>query len=338
MITLEEMFNNIGLYDTQTYVLFSQANGTTAGNNSFTATEDGLKIFDFFFPPNDSIRSKCKICKQANSFSVEFETPYQSFINGKIGGGSPYFSFGASTLPNNNRNPDSCYFSFDSTNRIRTQLDHSLLPKPQVAYVIDKNEKSSFIIHYVFTCDYSSLHKEEMSLLVEVFPPKVCITKIGQEPDPSVLMDDLSGKYDSVLSLFGAEKDFSNALRSHSLGLSVGSCCYMRRVLEKIINKYSKELNVKTEGKRTSEIITELSEKGVFADTPKEMLSTLYSNLSCGIHELPDEKIAEYYETLNAAVVITLQDELNKTELEKTKKAVTRNLGMISCELSSKKQ
>lgn len=217
MSTLEEFFNGRGLYDPLKMILFDK--GPKVGSDdTYKLSEEGKSLHDFLFPSTGTIITKCKTCKAVMPFSVS--ATFYGFRNASISEMDPISSFfiGKATARGTISNIYLMLSSGDSA--FFSEGGFTFSDKNPIFYNI--GNPFFFFGNYFFYCKYDKSHVESMTLLFEYYPPKLIITKIGQEPDVSTLQDDLSDKFSEVLGRFEALDDFRKAQKSHSMGFEAG--------------------------------------------------------------------------------------------------------------------
>lgn len=196
-------------------------------------------------------------------------------------------------------------------NTYNGELDGSLPP-------YDKEDLISgqiWYVEYYLTCTNDDSHKYYMVISLEFNDGKFVVRKIGQNPSMLTVKGYDFDKYKSILQKIKAYDDYKKADLSYADHFYVGAYAYLRRIFEKVINKYLEDKNDKK--LHMDEKIDKIKDK--FDPRIKDLLKNLYSILSVSIHELDEEESKEYYQYLKA--IIDIQLEFEYTELEKEKQS-----------------
>ena len=169
-----------------------------------------------------------------------------------------------------------------------------------------------FYLEYLFKCtNEPDTHKYKMFLLISKKGNVFSVTKIGQ--NPSII--DIHGFdfdcYKKQLKAFDAYQDFKKAELCISDGFSAGAYTYLRRVFEKMLNKYCVGVELKDNHTETKIKACQ----SFFDPRIHRLLPRLYKILSKGIHELDDSESQTYYEYLR--IIITMQLEYIKENDDK---------------------
>lgn len=149
------------------------------------------------------------------------------------------------------------------------------------------------------------------------------IQKIGQYPSFADIANDESKKYKKLLKAEDAN-ELHKAIGLAAHGVGVGSFVYLRRVLERLIQRRFDELreinswNADEFGRlRMKEKINHL--KGYIPDFLVEN-QEIYSVLSTGVHSLTESECLGWFPILKQSIVIILEDQMARERDEKARK------------------
>jgi len=318
MISLESFFNSVGLYQPQTITLFHSNSSTSV----YSPTEDLLELPFFFSPKKGTITTKCKYCEERMPFSIS-----TSFSGDDLGIETTQYAYDCSQY----LYLGDCLKANGQPDALKLFLNHceKNLLSPTMQIELNRKRTASFFATFTFVCRSDQTHVEKMVVFIEYFPPKLIITKIGQEPDVFSLSDEFSSRYSKVLDMFDCKVDFLNAQKAHYSGLDAGSCCYLRRIFEKIVHFYCSKTGIDEAKRTTSDIVKDLDKQKIFSTNVSSKLNRLYALLSLSIHEIPDQEIANYFETFYQTILLILQDEQSKLETEELSKRLDNQLNEI---------
>lgn len=170
--------------------------------------------------------------------------------------------------------------------------------------VEDVADDGVHFFEYLFSCtNEPEFHKYKMFISIEKKNNSIRVTKIGQFP--SII--DVRGFdfecYKKQLNAINAYQDFKRAELCISDGFSAGAYTYLRRVFEKMLNKYCEGLTL--EDNRSETKIRAC--KPSFDPRVHKLLPRLYKVLSKGIHELDDSDSQNYYDYLRIIIVMQLE-------------------------------
>lgn len=182
-------------------------------------------------------------------------------------------------------------------------------------------------IQYYLTCTNNEDHNYMMMVSIELKQREFIVRKIGQNPSMLTIKGFDFDKYKKQLVEINAYDDYKKADLSNADHFHVGAFAYLRRIFEKMIKQYLK--NITLEDNHMDTKIKAVKDR--FDPRIQEMLKNLYSVLSISIHELDEDTSKEYYEYLKA--IIDMQLEYIKTENDKTKQ--TESLSSILNKIAS---
>lgn len=168
-----------------------------------------------------------------------------------------------------------------------------------------------YYIHYYFTCTNDIDHNYNMMISIELTNGKLIVRKVGQNPSMLTVKGFDFDKYKKQLDELNAYEDYKKADLSNADHFYVGAYAYLRRIFEKMVNKYLDGQELKDNHMDTK--ISAIKEK--FDPRIQKLLKNLYEILSVSIHELDEEQSKEYYVYLKT--IIDMQLEYIKTESDK---------------------
>ena len=180
-------------------------------------------------------------------------------------------------------------------------------------------------IHYFFSCTNNDSHNYHMIISVELNDGRFIVRKVGQNPSILTIKGFDFDKYKKELKKINAYNDYKKADLCNAEHFYVGAYAYLRRILEKMINRYLTGLEIKDGHMNTKIDAT----KDKFDPRIQKMLKNLYGILSVSIHELDEEKSKEYYEYLKAIIDIQLEYEKTEDEKENQTKSLEATLNKI---------
>ena len=131
--------------------------------------------------------------------------------------------------------------------------------------------------------------------------------------------------YKKQLDDINAYEDYKKADLSNADHFYVGVYAYLRRIFEKIINKYLDEQEIKDNHMNTK--INMVKDK--FDSMMHKLLKNLYEILSISIHELDEEQSKEYYVYLKTIIDVQLENvkiESDKGNQSKTLESVINKI------------
>ena len=173
------------------------------------------------------------------------------------------------------------------------------------------NDNTIYYIEYFFTCTNDSKHKYMLMISIEFNDGEFIVRKIGQNPSMLTVKGFDFDKYKKQLDELNAYEDYKKADLSNADHFHVGAYAYLRRIFEKMVNKYlvGKELDDNHMDTKINAI------RDKFDPRIQKLLKNLYEILSVSIHELDEQQSKEYYVYLKT--IIDMQLEYIKTESDK---------------------
>ena len=208
----------------------------------------------------------------------------------------------------------------------RLSIDNGAILGLQPPY--DKTELLNnhiWYIHYFFSCTNNDSHNYHMIISVELNDGRFIVRKVGQNPSMLTIKGFDFDKYKKELEKINAYNDYKKADLCNAEHFYVGAYAYLRRIFEKMINRYLTGLEIKYNHMNTKIDVT----KDKFNPRIQKMLKNLYGILSVSIHELDEEKSKEYYEYLKAIIDIQLEYEKTEDEKENQTKSLEATLNKI---------
>lgn len=205
-----------------------------------------------------------------------------------------------------------------------SEIDSDLFFKYNVTFP----KKDEGIIEFSFFCSMNAVHYQKMYLLYSLEGNTLLFRKIGQKPLNSDLKDKMSNNYKKILQKYNAFDDFRNFEQSESRNLLAGSCTYLRRIFEKMVNQMleSDEISKELKGKAKHFEDKISLVKTLFDIDIQDILNSSYSLLSKGIHELNNEEIEEFYSLMLEVICIQLESEYEKDLKAKQREQLKKNI------------
>lgn len=185
------------------------------------------------------------------------------------------------------------------------------------------------IIVFNFHCTMNYDHRLDYVVLTN----NKFMKKIGQFPTVADLTFPELDEYKKVLSTKD-RKELGRAIGLYASGIGVGSYVYLRRILERVVDK-AKDYAV-ADGKITEEQYS--LEKFVdriklLSDYLPAMLvnnTTVYGIISKGIHELSEEECIKYFPVLKECIYMILGEWEEKRKKREQETALTAALSKIT--------
>jgi len=184
-------------------------------------------------------------------------------------------------------------------------------------------EGSQKYMEVTFLCARNARHK----MVFYMVHDGETLIKIGQFPSVADLQMGELNKFRTVL-----EKEESGEFRK-AIGLSahdtgIGAFIYLRRVLEKIVDKRGKEAIADNTIAEDEFANARVAEKIRMLDgyLPEVLVSNakLYGVLSKGVHELTEEECLRAFPAIRDLMFFVLEEDLERSEKEKLLKAAEK--------------
>ena len=292
--SLEKIVTDLPIFGSFSIKFFD---GDAKNDNFYNELKECLLILFF----THKIHLKCIECKHHYPFSVS-HTITKNGIDGS-------YCYGAGWK----------FSNLDNEEFFRNSI---ILPK-----------EDEGVIEYTFKCTMSpNRHYQKMYLLYTLNQEGIVFRKIGQKPLNSDLKSKMSNDYKKILEKYDAFDDFRSFEQSESRFLLAGSCTYLRRILEKMVNTMFNSLNLSEEEKNNCKHFDEKLDlvKDQFETGVQSVLDNSYSLLSKGIHELSNKEIESFYLLMLEVICTQLEFENEKEENEAKRKALKQKIDLAS--------
>ena len=128
----------------------------------------------------------------------------------------------------------------------RLSIDNGAILGLQPPY--DKTELLNnhiWYIHYFFSCTNNDSHNYHMIISVELNDGRFIVRKVGQNPSMLTIKGFDFDKYKKELEKINAYNDYKKADLCNAEHFYVGAYAYLRRIFEKMINRYLTGLEIK---------------------------------------------------------------------------------------------
>lgn len=308
---LEYLFNRTGLYSKKYFYIFSKKQ-----DGSFFLDKKEVKsLLTYLGIGKNKIETRCTVCKKDYPFdyAVRRITSIESGMVGRI------ISLGTQESQSNRWD-----FGIDLN-----EGDFGCYEEIKITKI---NEGIEYI-HYDFRCTNHDKNHYQMIIRLEIKKEKVVVQKIGQYPSMLDIFGDDFKEYEKTLNEFGGYDEYRKSFISYGEGYYVGAFVYLRRVLEKIVDNYTKDLEL-----TDNHFETRMNAcKDRFDSEIQDTLKNLYGVLSFGVHSLSEDECKEYYQYVKAIIEIQLEhikrEKERKVKIEKNKAA----LSSVATVLSKKK-
>lgn len=182
-----------------------------------------------------------------------------------------------------------------------------------------------------FRCSMNECHRLDFIIATDGND----LVKIGQHPSVADIAFPELKQYRKVLSQEDM-KEMRRAIGLHAQGIGVGSYAYLRRILERVIDKAKDQAiadTAITEAEYSSKKMADRIK--MLKDYLPDVLvnnSTVYGIISKGIHELSEEDCIEYFPVVKECIFMILE----KWEQERKKKEAEKQLGSALARIASK--
>ncbi len=296
--SLDDLLSKIDLYVDLEFNIYQlgEDDKLHLNQNELKKLENALGLFQ------SSIDSYCVFCEKNYPFTISFDSTSKRHVD-----------FSSSDI-------------IAIGNGIFINLDNpknSWLPK-----LTDKESVSEFkvqYINYTFVCKKNEGHVYKMFLVVLIAEGLVTVRKIGQFPSKIDIWGFDFDQYRSQLNKINAYGDFKKAELCMSDGLYAGAYAYLRRVFEKMLKEYCKQMTLKDNHVETK--IEACMDR--FDERVKPLLKSLYSILSVSIHELDDEQSEQYYVYLRTVIEMQLEFVKEKNDRDNQTKQLKEKIDSI---------
>ena len=195
----------------------------------------------------------------------------------------------------------------------------------------DYVKKATEVLRFSYHCAMHESHRIEFIVETDA----TSIRKIGQIPSVADLSFPELKEYRKVLS----KEDMGEIRRAIGLnaqGIGVGSYVYLRRILERVIEKAKsmaiEDGKVIPEGYDRMKVVDRIKVlkdylPDVFVNNP-----SIYGIVSKGIHELSEDDCKKYFPVLKECIFLILE----KWEKDRNKRAAEKRLAAALSDISSK--
>lgn len=283
------LFNEVSLYTKEKFQVFELKDDKYEFNK-----EQYLKFLYYIGVAQDKLISYCHRCKKEFPFSCELEL-FNFIYDSKIS--EDYIQLTK---------------SYGHNGYGRINLTNGNIFGVQPPYNKDDlNDGIILYIEYFFSCTNDNSHKYMMMISIEFNDGTFVVRKIGQNPSMLTVKGFDFDKYKKQLEELNAYEDYKKADLSNADHFYVGAYAYLRRIFEKMVNKYLDGQELKDNHMDTK--INTIKDR--FDPRIQKLLKNLYEILSVSIHELDEEQSKEYYVYLKT--IIDMQLEYIKTESDK---------------------
>lgn len=193
-------------------------------------------------------------------------------------------------------------------------------------------KESARLMTFKFLCSMNERHHLDFVVLAD----ETHISKIGQFPSVADLNKSELDKYKKILPKEDA-KELRRAEGLFAQGIGVGSYVYLRRVIERLIDREQEKAvtagvidRSSIENERVSGKIRLLKNSlpRVLTESPQ-----IYGILSKGIHELSEDECMQYYPVLWSGILLILDQEATRRLKEQQETDFRKSIANISGEL-----
>ena len=163
------------------------------------------------------------------------------------------------------------------------------------------------------------------------------VRKIGQYPSVADLSFPELKDYRKVISE-NDMREMRRAIGLHAQGIGVGSYAYLRRILERMIDK-AKDMAVED----GNNILDDYNQKKIVDRIkllkdylPKVLVnnSVVYGIISKGIHELSEEECVEYFPVLKTCIMMILEEWEQKRKQTEQERQLSDSLSKIKSKVN----
>lgn len=312
MRDINDLFNNTSLYTKEVFQIFE------LNHNGYTKNDDEYnRMINCLGFNNDKIITLCTGCNKEFPFKYQL-SPYYLDENGVTESETLYIVKSSGAEPGARISTDTGrYYGRDT-------YEKKLL--------INKK----WFITYYFNCANNYDHKYIMLVSLESNNGSFILTKVGQSPS----MLDIHGfdfdKYKKQLIRINAYEDYKKADLSNADHFYVGAYAYLRRIFEKMINKYIIDNDIEICDDHMETKIDKT--KQFFDPRVQKLLKNLYGILSISIHELDENESKDYYNYLKAIIDIQLEYEYTEDEKDNQSRELNSIIDKIKAGIKTKKE
>lgn len=296
---VEFLFNKVGLYSKEKFTIIKYSKE----NAPYVDEDELFKLRDYLGVGFNKIESYCIHCKKNYPFDYKIKVVTNVSNNNLLGKINIADYFGSYNI---------CV----SINVDSNKIDYS------DRLDIDNVYDSVNFLQYDFYCSNSEKTHYSMVVRLEIKDGAAIVQKVGQYPSTLEIFGDDFKAYDKLLESFDAKEDYRKSYISYCDAYYVAAFVYLRRVLEKIVDSYTKDKDLPD--KRFETRMDACKEE--FDPEIRDTIKNLYSILSLGVHSLTEEQCREYYQYVKAIIEIQLEhiksQRERKNKIEKNKNAL----------------
>lgn len=195
----------------------------------------------------------------------------------------------------------------------------------------DTAKENSRILIFEFVCAMDNSHHLDYIVLTD----NSIFRKIGQYPSIADLSFPELDKYNTVMSK-NDRRELGKALGLFANGIGAGSYVYLRRILERLLEKIKADAGDTVdsdtfEQSRMGEKMRMLKDHlpKTLADNP-----SIYGILSKGIHELSEEECRSYFIVVKDCLLMIFDEWVEKKEKSKKEESIRSELSKIASKLT----
>lgn len=187
-------------------------------------------------------------------------------------------------------------------------------------------EKDTRIMCFSFVCAMHDWHHLDYIVLTN----NTTMKKIGQYPSVADLAFPELDEYKKSLTKEDL-RELRRAIGLYSQNIGVGSFVYLRRILERLIEK-TREMatdSIDANAYAQSKIVDRI--KMLKDCLPKFLVdnATLYSIISKGIHELTEDECLQYFPILKDAIIMIASKWEQERKLKESEEALSKSISKI---------
>lgn len=290
--------------------VFSQFLQTKGLYDSMDITEENIQELVDLLNGNVRISTYCKQCKAERVFTMK---PVVCYVIGR----GEYEALKVSDIIYEAQK----FYCSTSNNPLNAMLG--------TATAVAK-EKSRLIV-FEFICAMNNSHHLDFVVLTD----NSTFRKIGQYPSVADLAFPELDKYNKVMSE-NDRRELGKALGLFANGIGIGSYVYLRRILERLLEKVKADAGDTVDSNmfnraRMGEKMKMLQEylPKTLADNP-----SIYGILSKGIHELSEKECLSYFIVVKDCLLMIFDEWAREKEKSKKEESIRSELSRIASKLT----
>lgn len=290
--------------------VFSQFLQTKGLYDSMDITEENIQELVDLLNGNVRISTYCKQCKEERVFTMK---PVVCYVMGR----GEYEALKVSDIIYEAQK----FYCSTSNNPLNVMLGNTT----------DVAKEKSRLIVFEFICAMNNSHHLDFVVLTD----NSTFRKIGQYPSVADLSFPELDKYRNVMSDID-RKELGKALGLFANGIGVGSYVYLRRILERLLEKIKIDAgdavnNGIFENSRMGDKMKMLHEylPETLANNP-----SIYGILSKGIHELSEEECLSFFIVVKDCLLLIYDEWAQKKEKAKKESSIRSELSRIASKLT----